>query len=143
MQAIPVAFVILKSLLRALSGACRRAPQWAWTTKSGSRFFRSPSWFKLLNKRICEMSRLDFTPYRRSTVGFDRLFDLLESQARNNGGDTYPPFNIERIGADNYRITLAVPGFRPQDSNITAQPHLMTIPGRNRAEAGNSAPAPV
>ena len=67
------------------------------------------------------MSRLDFTPYRRSTVGFDRLFDMLESQARLNSGDNYPPFNISKSGADNYRITLAVAGFRPQDIEITAQ----------------------
>ena len=41
------------------------------------------------------MSRLDFTPYRRSTVGFDRLFDMLETLVRQNSGDNYPPFNIE------------------------------------------------
>ena len=48
------------------------------------------------------MNRFDFTPYRRSTVGFDRLFDLLENQVRGNGngGDNYPPFNIERRGDD-------------------------------------------
>ena len=58
------------------------------------------------------MNRFDFTPYRRSTVGFDRLFDLLESQARSTGtGDNYPPFNIERRGDDAYRVTLAVAGF--------------------------------
>jgi len=45
------------------------------------------------------MTRLDFTPYRRTTVGFDRLFDLLERQARAQTGDNYPPFNIERRGA--------------------------------------------
>ena len=67
------------------------------------------------------MNRFDFSPYRRSTVGFDRLFDLLERQARSNSGDNYPPFNIERRGEDNYRITLAVAGFRPGDLDITAQ----------------------
>ncbi len=78
------------------------------------------------------MSRLDFTPYRRSTVGFDRLFDLLENQARANTGDNYPPFNIARSGEDNYRITLAVAGFRPQDIDITAQQNLLTVQGRKR-----------
>ncbi|MCK0128318.1 Hsp20 family protein [Erythrobacter sp. F6033] len=78
------------------------------------------------------MSRLDFTPYRRSTVGFDHLFDLLESQARNNSGDNYPPFNIARSGEDNYRITLAVAGFRPQDIDITAQQNLLTVHGKKR-----------
>jgi molecular chaperone IbpA len=81
------------------------------------------------------MSRFDFTPYRRSTVGFDRLFDLLENQARLNAGDNYPPFNISRRGEDNYRITLAVAGFRPQDIDITAQQNLMVVQGRKRDDA--------
>lgn len=80
------------------------------------------------------MSRFDFTPYRRSTVGFDRLFDLLENQARLNAGDNYPPFNISRRGEDNYRITLAVAGFRPGDIDITAQQNLLVVQGRKREE---------
>jgi molecular chaperone IbpA len=77
------------------------------------------------------MNRFDFTPYRRSTVGFDRLFDLLESHARN-AGDNYPPFNIERRGEDHYRITIAVAGFRPDDLDITAQQNLLVVQGRKR-----------
>ena len=82
------------------------------------------------------MSRLDFTPYRRSTVGFDRLFDMLESQVRNNsnGSDNYPPFNIEKRGDDEYRITLAVAGFRPGDLDITAQQNLLVVQGKRRDE---------
>ena len=80
------------------------------------------------------MNRMDFTPYRRSTVGFDRLFDLMERQARNAGGDNYPPFNIERRGEDEYRITLAVAGFRPADLDITAQQNLLVVQGRKRDE---------
>lgn len=82
------------------------------------------------------MSRLDFTPYRRTTVGFDRLFDILESQVRNNGGqaDNYPPFNIERKGDDEYRITLAVAGFRAGDLDITAQQNLLVVQGKKRPE---------
>ncbi len=80
------------------------------------------------------MNRMDFTPYRRSTVGFDRLFDLLEKQNRNSGGDNYPPFNIERRDADEYRITLAVAGFRPQDIDITAQQNLLVVQGKKRDE---------
>ena len=75
------------------------------------------------------MNRFDFTPYRRTTVGFDRLFDLLERQARANAGDNYPPFNIERRGDDAYRITLAVAGFRPADLDITAQQNLLVGKG--------------
>jgi len=81
------------------------------------------------------MSRFDFTPYRRSTVGFDRLFDLLENQARLSAGDNYPPFNISRQGEDNYRITLAVAGFRAGDIEITAQQNLLVVQGRKRDEA--------
>ena len=85
------------------------------------------------------MSRLDFTPYRRSTVGFDRLFDMLENQARVNSGDNYPPFNIARQSEDSYRITLAVAGFRPQDIEITAQANLLTIQGRKRDDTDEGA----
>ncbi len=85
------------------------------------------------------MSRFDFTPYRRSTVGFDRLFDLLENQARLNAGDNYPPFNISRRGEDNYRITLAVAGFRPQDIEITAQQNLLVVQGRKREDTEDDA----
>ena len=79
------------------------------------------------------MNRFDFTPYRRSTVGFDRLFDLLERNT--SGGDNYPPFNIERRGDDAYRITLAIAGFRPEDLDITAHQNLLVIQGRKRDEA--------
>ena len=81
------------------------------------------------------MSRLDFTPYRRSTVGFDHLFDLLENKVRQNAGDNYPPFNIERRGDEEYRITLAVAGFRPDDIDITAQQNLLTVQGRKRDDS--------
>lgn len=79
------------------------------------------------------MTRFDFTPYRRSTVGFDRLFDLLENQTRaNGGGENYPPFNIERRGEDAYRITLAIAGFKAEDLDITAQQNLLTVVGKKR-----------
>ncbi|MBA4161152.1 MAG: heat-shock protein [Novosphingobium sp.] len=76
------------------------------------------------------MNRFDFTPYRRTMVGFDRLFDLLENQTRMNSGDNYPPFNIERRGEDAYRITLAVAGFKPADIEITAQQNLLVVQGK-------------
>lgn len=80
------------------------------------------------------MNRFDFSPYRRSTVGFDRLFDLMERQARN-AGDNYPPFNIERRGEDSYRITLAIAGFKPGDLEITAQQNLLVVQGKKRDES--------
>jgi molecular chaperone IbpA len=81
------------------------------------------------------MNRFDFTPYRRSMVGFDRLFDMLENQTRQSGGDNYPPFNIERRGNDAYRITLAVAGFKPADIDITAQQNLLVVKGARKDEA--------
>lgn len=81
------------------------------------------------------MNRFDFTPYRRTMVGFDRLFDLLENQGRMNSGDNYPPFNIERRGEDAYRITLAVAGFKPDDLDITAQQNLLVVQGKKADDA--------
>ena len=79
------------------------------------------------------MNRMDFTPYRRSTVGFDRLFDLLENNSRNSG-DNYPPFNIERRDEDAYRITIAVAGFKSADLELVAQQNLLTVKGHKREE---------
>ena len=85
------------------------------------------------------MTRFDFSPYRRNTVGFDHLFDLLENTARAGGGDNYPPFNIERRAEDAYRITLAVAGFKPADIDITAQQNLLTIKGQKPETDGATA----
>ena len=85
------------------------------------------------------MNRFDFTPYRRSTVGFDRLFDMLEGANRANSGDNYPPFNIERLGEDAYRITLAVAGFKADEIDITAQQNLMVVTGKKTPEAQSQA----
>ena len=84
------------------------------------------------------MNRFDFTPYRRTMVGFDRLFDLLENQNRVGSTDNYPPFNIERRGEDAYRITLAVAGFKPADIEITAQQNLLVVQGKKGDDAGSS-----
>ena len=81
-------------------------------------------------------NNFDFAPYRRSTVGFDRLFDLLESSARAEG-DGYPPFDIEQEGEDRYRITLAVAGFAPDEIDIVAQSNLLTVTGKKAEEADN------
>jgi len=76
------------------------------------------------------MRTTDFTPYRRATVGFDRLFDFLESGSRGETADNYPPFDIERMGADRFRITLAVAGFGNDDLDITSHQNLLAIKGR-------------
>lgn len=82
-------------------------------------------------------TNIDFTPYRRSTVGFDRLFDLMESSARTETADNYPPFDIEKQGEDHYQITLAVAGFRPDEIEIVAHQNVLTVTG-TKVEAGES-----
>lgn len=83
------------------------------------------------------MRTIDFTPYRRSAIGFDRLFDLLETSGRLDQWDDHPPYDVERIGEDSYRITLAVAGFRPDEIEITAQPNQLLVSGRKSDEAAN------
>ena len=85
------------------------------------------------------MRSFDFTPYRRSTIGFDRLFEFLENANREQA-DNYPPYDIEKLSDDRYRITLAVAGFAPGDIDITARQNLLTITGRKtetRSRDGN------
>ncbi len=79
------------------------------------------------------MRNFDLSPYRRSMVGFDRLFDLLENNARSGSTDNYPPFDLERIADDRYRITLAVAGFKPGEIDITAQQNLLLVTGKKDA----------
>jgi len=80
------------------------------------------------------MRTSDLTPYRRSTVGFDRLFDLLETQAAADSPDGFPPFNLEKEGEDSYRITIAAAGFAPDEIDIDAQQNLLTIKGHKAPE---------
>ena len=76
----------------------------------------------------------DFAPFWRSSIGFDRLFDLMNS-AQLPDNDGYPPYDILRLGDDAYRITLALAGFTSDDLNITAQQNLLTIAGRRAQSA--------
>jgi molecular chaperone IbpA len=82
-------------------------------------------------------TNFDFSPYRRSTVGFDRLFDLLESGLRSDGADGFPPFDMIREGEDAYRITLAVAGFRRDEIEVVAQQNQLIISGRRSDDEAN------
>jgi HSP20 family molecular chaperone IbpA len=77
----------------------------------------------------------DFAPYRRSTVGFDRLFDMLENNTVGNGGENYPPFDLIKTGENDYRIELAVAGFKPDEIDITAQQNVLIVSGRKKEES--------
>ena len=76
------------------------------------------------------MRSFDFTPLNRSTIGFDRLFSLLD-QAGGVEGSTpsYPPYNIERTGENTYRISVAVAGFTDADLSIETKENTLTIRG--------------
>jgi molecular chaperone IbpA len=84
------------------------------------------------------MRQFDFTPFRRSAIGFDRLFDLLETSARQAGSENYPPFNLERVADDRYRITIAVAGFKSDEIDITAQQNLLLVTGKKAGENENN-----
>ena len=79
-------------------------------------------------------SAFDFAPYRRSTVGFDRLFDMLENSSLGQSGENYPPFDLIKLGDNDFRIELAVAGFKPDELDITAQENVLTVSGRKKDE---------
>ena len=83
------------------------------------------------------MTTFDLAPLLRSTVGFDRLFDLLEDSAEWAGGN-YPPYNIERAGDDSYRISLALAGFSPDEVSVVAEQNVLTVEGRKTERACTS-----
>jgi molecular chaperone IbpA len=86
------------------------------------------------------MRHVDFSPLYRSTVGFDRLFTMLDSLAQPDNGQTYPPYNIERTGEDAYRISMAVAGFSENEISIEAHRNVLTIKGeRNEESNGDGA----
>jgi molecular chaperone IbpA len=81
------------------------------------------------------MRTYDFSPLFRSTVGFDRLFDLVET-AQRAIEESYPPYNIERLADDRYQFSLAVAGFSPDEVSITAEQNVVTIEGNKAEKAG-------
>ena len=76
------------------------------------------------------MRSVDLTPLMRATVGFDRMMNLLDAQTRLDQGDGYPPYNIEKIGDDDYRITMAAAGFSEDDLDVTVKENSLTIKGK-------------
>ena len=81
------------------------------------------------------MRHLDLTPFYRSTVGFDRLFDLLDSAAGFDAdGVAYPPYNIERLGDNEYRITMAVAGFGEDELKIDVKEQSLIVRGEKKAD---------
>ena len=81
------------------------------------------------------MRTFDPTPLWRSTIGFDRFFDLLDQSTRLTAEDGYPPYNIERTGENHYRISLALAGFTPDQVTITAEQNVLTVEGAKPTKA--------
>lgn len=82
------------------------------------------------------MRHFDFSPLYRSTVGFDRLFTMLDSLGQPDQSQTYPHYNIERTGENAYRITMAVAGFDESELSVEARENTLTIKGEKSEEKG-------
>jgi molecular chaperone IbpA len=76
------------------------------------------------------MRTYDLNPLWRSTIGFDRFFDLVDAAQHAGSDDNYPPCNVERLSEDRYQISLALAGFSPDDIAITAEQNVLTVEGR-------------
>ena len=77
---------------------------------------------------------LDFAPLYRSSIGFDRMFDLLENASRVQSGDNWPPYDIVKTGQDDYQLAMAVAGFAQDELTITHEPNLLVVAGRKSNE---------
>jgi molecular chaperone IbpA len=86
------------------------------------------------------MNTFDFSPLFRSTVGYDRLMSLLENSVQwSEAGNGYPPYNIEKTGEDQYRVTLAVAGFGEDELAIEARENALLVEGRKKeADSGHA-----
>src|SRR5262249_23826358 len=120
-----------------ISLSCRplpvlREPETSGCTETKARLgWRAGQLQQSLNGGL-SMRTYDLTPFYRSTVGFDRLFSLLD-QVTSDGSPGYPPYNIERTGENAYRISVAVSGFAQSELSIVAKENTLTIKGENVA----------
>jgi molecular chaperone IbpA len=78
----------------------------------------------------------DFSPLYRMTVGFDRLFDMLDQVSQFEPMTNWPPYNVEKQGDDQYRITMAVAGFSPEEIEVTQQENALVISGKKHQDNG-------
>jgi molecular chaperone IbpA len=81
------------------------------------------------------MRHFDFSPLYRSTIGFDRLAQLLDSVGGIDAETTYPPYNIERLGENQYRISMALAGFVEDELNIEVKEQTLTVKGEKKPDA--------
>jgi molecular chaperone IbpA len=81
------------------------------------------------------MTTIDFSPLFRTAIGFDRMARLMDSAAASTEASGYPPYNIEKLGDDSYRLTMAVAGFRPDDIDLVVKDNTLTVSGRVAQDA--------
>ena len=84
------------------------------------------------------MNTFDLSPLFRSTIGFDRLTRLVDTALRNDEATGYPPYNIEKLGENAYRLTMAVAGFAPEDLTVTTQENQLVVSGRMKGSDENA-----
>jgi len=82
------------------------------------------------------MRTFDFSPFTRSTIGFENIFDRLNNLPLPENGNGYPPYDIVRTGDDTFHISLAVAGFSPNEINIVAQENVLTVSGQKPQNDG-------
>jgi len=80
------------------------------------------------------MREFDLTPLYRSAIGFDRLANMLDNANRNDNQPSFPPYNIELLGENNYRITMAVAGFENDELDIQSESGTLTITGQKKEQ---------
>jgi molecular chaperone IbpA len=83
---------------------------------------------------VAMRTAFDFSPLYRSSIGFDRVFDLLENASRATTIDNWPPYDIARTGDDDYRITMAVAGFSPDELSMTQEQNMLVVSGQKAGE---------
>ena len=81
--------------------------------------------------------RYDWTPLWRSTIGFDRLFDVLD-EVQRTAEESYPPYNIERLDEDRFLISVALAGFTPDEVALTVEQNVLTLEGRKADKEGKT-----
>src|ERR1051326_7365040 len=80
------------------------------------------------------MTTFDFSPLFRTAIGFDRLARLMDSAVSGTETSGYPPYNIEKLGDENYRLTVAVAGFRPEELELMVKDNTLVVTGRPAVE---------
>src|ERR1700758_4224496 len=116
-------------LIFQLPRSAVRAPFGAWRRRAPE-VSDACSYPSCSTEDLAMRTTYDFAPLWRSTIGFDRLFDLVDAAPHSGTEDNYPPCNVERLSEDRYQISLAVAGFSPDEIAITAEQSVLTVEGR-------------